>query len=111
MAERHQSSTCCEPHEAKGEEAPEARVAALFRALSEPTHLAFLRRIREAPTPCVAGGEATGDLAPAAALEPIRALRSVGLVQGVIEGSKPCFCLNRSAFNELIEFLRPFAER
>lgn len=104
------SSTCCLPHVPLAGERPEARLAALFEALADPSRIELLIRML-GHVSCIVGPLASGNLDPTEVKDQIHPLRRAGLIQGVIEGPAPCFCINSEAFIELSDFLRPFTGR
>ncbi len=80
----------------------DARLAQLAKALGHPTRVQMLRLLHERRA-CVTGDlVAELPLAQSTVSEHLRILKQAGLVQGVIEGDRPCYCLNPDAFQELV---------
>ena len=91
--------------------APEDReLASLAKALGHPTRIAILRYLREK------GGCICGDIvdqlpfAQATVSQHLKVLKDAGLLQGMIDGPKVCYCPQPRAFERmklLIEFIQP----
>lgn len=82
--------------------------AELFKALAHPARLAILKYLADTKT-CI-----TGDISEELPLgrttvnQHLAELKSVGLVQGNIEGAKTYYCLNPSKINELKQLTEKF---
>lgn len=82
--------------------------AELFKALAHPARLAILKYLSEAKT-CI-----TGDISEEIPLgrttvnQHLAELKSVGLIQGNIEGVKTYYCLNPQKINELKKISEKF---
>ncbi|WP_276348858.1 metalloregulator ArsR/SmtB family transcription factor [Daejeonella sp. JGW-45] len=70
------------------------KLALLFKALGHPARVAILQRIILANT-CICG-DLVGELglAQATISQHLKELKSVGLIQGKIEGVSVCYCIN-----------------
>jgi len=78
------------------------RLAQLAKALGHPSRVRILRLLHERRV-CVTGDlVAELPLAQSTVSEHLRILKQAGLVQGVIDGDRPCYCLDPSAFHELV---------
>jgi ArsR family transcriptional regulator len=80
----------------------DARLAQLAKALGHPTRVQMLRLLHQRRV-CVTGDlVAELPLAQSTVSEHLRILKQAGLVQGIIDGDRPCYCLNPEAFQELV---------
>ena len=70
------------------------QLATLLKALAHPARIAILQRILASNT-CICGDlvEELG-LAQATISQHLRELKSVGIIQGTIEGVSVCYCIN-----------------
>ncbi len=70
------------------------QLATLLKALAHPARIAILQRILVSNT-CICGDlvEELG-LAQATISQHLRELKSVGIIQGTIEGVSVCYCIN-----------------
>ena len=70
------------------------RLALLLKALAHPARIAILQRIISANS-CICG-DLVGELglAQATISQHLKELKSVGLIQGTIEGVSVCYCIN-----------------
>jgi ArsR family transcriptional regulator len=77
-------------------------LAQLAKALGHPTRVQMLRLLHQRGA-CVTGDlVAELPLAQSTVSEHLRILKEAGLVQGAIEGERPCYCLNPEAFQALV---------
>jgi ArsR family transcriptional regulator len=87
---------------ALGDPPEDARLAQLAKALGHPTRVHILRLLHQHGA-CVTGDlVAELPLAQSTVSEHLRILKQAGLVQGIIEGDRPCYCLNPEAFQALV---------
>ena len=78
----------------------QVRVAALFKALGHPARIAILEFLLEKQS-CHCGGLVEElPLAQATISQHLKELKKVGLVKGVLEGPKTCYCINTDVWNE-----------
>jgi ArsR family transcriptional regulator len=90
---------------------PEDReLAALAKALGHPTRVAILRYLSEKGG-CICG-DIVGQLpfAQATVSQHLKVLKDAGLLQGMIDGPKVCYCPQPQAFERmkvLIEAIQP----
>lgn len=74
---------------------PEARRAALAKALAHPARVAILRTLAARGT-CVCGEIVDVlPLAQATVSQHLKVLREAGLVRGATDGPRSCYCLDR----------------
>lgn len=98
---------CCLPFESPPAEDHSVRLATLFQALGDSSRINFLVQIVAKKT-CITETLVTNEIDPSRAVKDLNVLSKAGLVQGVVDGAKPCFCINREAFSVMMEFLRGF---
>jgi len=81
--------------------AQQNRIAILAKAIGHPARVAILQHLLKMQS-CVCGEivDEVG-LSQATISQHLKALKSVGLISGIIEGTKVCYCINMKAFNEL----------
>lgn len=87
------------------EAASTQRSAAIAKALGHPARIAILRLLAERNT-CFCGD--ITDILPLAqstVSQHLKALKSAGLIQGTIEGTRTSYCLNADGIKELKELL------
>jgi predicted transcriptional regulator len=84
------------------------RLAVLFKALAHPARIAILQQIINAKA-CICGDlvEELG-LAQATISQHLKELKSVGLIQGTIEGVSVCYCINPGTWKLLEKNLGDF---
>jgi len=70
------------------------RLATMLKALAHPARLAILQHLIQADA-CICGDlvEELG-LAQATISQHLKALKSAGLIQGTIEGTSVCYCID-----------------
>jgi len=84
----------------------DARLAQLAKALGHPVRVHIVRLLRERGA-CVTGDlVAEVPLAQSTVSEHLRILKAAGLVQGTVEGDRPCYCLDPDGVAELHAGLR-----
>ena len=77
----------------------EQDLAAFAKAFSHPARIAILK-ILAAKNACICGEIVEVlPLAQATVSQHLKALKEAGLIQGTINGSKSCYCINWAAFN------------
>lgn len=74
------------------------KLAQMLKALAHPARIAILQQIIKANT-CICGElvEELG-LAQATISQHLKELKNVGLIQGTIEGTSVCYCINPEAW-------------
>ncbi|MHB1177427.1 MAG: ArsR/SmtB family transcription factor [Daejeonella sp.] len=77
------------------------RLAVLFKALAHPARIAILQRMMVART-CICG-DLVGELglAQATISQHLKELKTIGLIQGTIEGVSVCYCINAETWKIL----------
>ncbi len=78
----------------------EQELAALAKALSHPARIAILKVLAQRNA-CICGEIVEVlPLAQATVSQHLKALKDAGLIQGTIDGSKSCYCINTKAFEK-----------
>jgi ArsR family transcriptional regulator len=81
------------------------QIALIAKALAHPARIAILEQLAQQQH-CQCGElSSTIELAQSTVSQHLKELKNAELIKGVIEASKPCYCLAESATNELIAFL------
>lgn len=77
------------------------QMAEAAKALAHPARLAIIEALAEAKS-CVCGDLVTEvGLAQATVSQHLKVLKAAGLIQGSIEGTSVCYCLNPGRWKEL----------
>jgi ArsR family transcriptional regulator, arsenate/arsenite/antimonite-responsive transcriptional repressor len=80
---------------------PDDELASLSKALGHPARLRLLRILIEKGE-CISGDLADQlPLAPSTISEHLRILKSVGLIQGSIDGPRRCYCVHEPTLKRL----------
>lgn len=81
------------------------RIAAFAKVLGHPARIAILQYLLKANV-CICGDlvEEIG-LAQATISQHLRELKKVGLIQGTIEGTSVCYCINQTTWIEVQNIL------
>lgn len=76
-------------------------LASLAKALAHPARIAILQEIIKAKT-CICG-DLVGEigLAQPTISQHLRELKNVGIIQGNIEGTSVCYCINSKKWNDI----------
>ena len=84
------------------------QLATLMKALAHPARIAILQRIMIANT-CICG-DLVGELglAQATISQHLKELKTVGLIQGTIEGVSVCYCIHPGNWKLLEQHLGSF---
>ncbi len=78
----------------------ENRMADLAKALAHPARIAILRHLTEINA-CVCGDLVEVlPLSQSTVSQHLRELKRVGIIQGNIEGTKTCYCINPKVWQE-----------
>lgn len=81
------------------------RMAQLAKALGHPARMAIVDQLSRNNT-CICGDFVEHlPLSQATVSQHLRELKSAGLIQGTIEGTSICYCLNPDTLNELTAYL------
>jgi predicted transcriptional regulator len=77
------------------------RLAIMLKALAHPARIAILQQIIKANA-CICG-DLVNDLglAQATISQHLKELKSAGIIQGNIEGTSVCYCINPAVWQEL----------
>lgn len=79
----------------------EERLAALCKALGHPVRVQIVRLLMSVDT-CVCGDIVERlPLAQSTVSQHLKVLKDAGLVKGEIDGPRTCYCLSRSALDDL----------
>src|ERR1700748_2591617 len=75
-------------------------LAAMAKAIGHPARIAILQHLVKANA-CICGDltEELG-LAQATVSQHLKELKNAGLIQGTVEGTSVCYCINPEAWNE-----------
>lgn len=84
------------------------KLSALLKAIAHPARIAILQRIIISNT-CICG-DLVGELglAQATISQHLKELKTVGIIQGTIEGVSVCYCINPETWKLLEELLGGF---
>jgi len=84
------------------------KLAVMLKALAHPARIAILQRMMTVNT-CICG-DLVGDLglAQATISQHLKELKQAGLIQGTIEGTSTCYCINPRVWKLLQDELRSF---
>jgi len=84
------------------------KLASLAKALAHPARIAILEYIFNVKT-CICGDLVNEiGLAQPTISQHLKELKNVGLIQGTIEGTSVCYCLNTENWSELKVLLNTF---
>jgi DNA-binding transcriptional ArsR family regulator len=77
------------------------RLAVLLKAIAHPARIAILQQIIKSDA-CICGDlvEELG-LAQPTVSQHLKELKNAGLIEGSIEGSSVCYCVNETVWNDL----------
>lgn len=79
--------------------------AHMLKAIGHPARLVILEAILETKA-CVCGDLVKElPLSQATVSQHLRALKEAGIIQGTIEGTSVCYCVNPENFSALVHFL------
>ena len=83
-------------------------IAAMAKAIGHPARIAILQQLIKANA-CICGElvEELG-LAQATISQHLKELKNVGLIQGTIEGTSVCYCINPTVWNQYKAWLGDF---
>lgn len=88
----------------------EIRLANLAKALAHPARIAILKLLLQKQS-CVCG-DLVDDLplAQSTVSQHLKELKAAGLIQGEIEGTKVCYCINPQVWQEARDVLTAFLQ-
>jgi len=79
----------------------QVELAKMIKALGHPARIAILQSIIQAEK-CICGDLVTEiGLAQSTISQHLKELKSIGLIQGTIEGTSMCYCINDITWNRL----------
>lgn len=85
-------------------------LASVLKVLGHPARIAIIQSIIKSDS-CICGDLVTEiGLAQPTISQHLKELKSVGLIQGTIEGTSMCYCINTERWSELKEILIPLLE-
>jgi DNA-binding transcriptional ArsR family regulator len=87
------------------------RLAAMAKAIAHPARIAILQHLLQSEA-CVCGDivNQTG-LAQATTSQHLKELKNAGIIQGTVEGTSVCYCINPLVWNEYRELLSAFFKK
>jgi len=87
------------------------KLAAMAKAIAHPARIAILQHLTETDA-CVCGEivEETG-LAQATTSQHLKELKQAGVIQGKVEGTTVCYCINPKVWNEYRDFFTSFFKK
>lgn len=86
----------------------ENELAAFSKALSHPARIAILKTIASRDT-CICGEIVEVlPLAQSTVSQHLKELLNAGLIQGTVDGTKSCYCINWKAFNKFSDSFNTF---
>jgi len=88
--------------------AEQNHLAQLLKALAHPARIAILQEIMKANT-CICGDLVTElGLAQATISQHLKELKNSGIIQGTVEGTSVCYCINPKTWKVLEKEIRNF---
>src|SRR6202012_648689 len=84
------------------------KLARMMKALAHPARIAIIQHLIK--TNACVNGQLVGELglAQPTISQHLKELKTAGLIQGTIEGTSVCYCINTKTWNELKEQLGLF---
>lgn len=90
--------------------AQENKVAQLAKALGHPARVAIIKHLLKVDA-CVCGDIVNElPLAQATVSQHLKELKNAGIIDGCVEGTSVCYCVNKDALIELAGFFNEFVE-
>ncbi|MND28823.1 HTH-type transcriptional repressor SmtB [compost metagenome] len=78
-------------------------LATMMKALAHPARIAIIQQLLKTEA-CICGDLVTEiGLAQATISQHLRELKAVGIIQGTIEGTSVCYCINEEVWNHYAE--------
>ncbi len=96
----------------KTEQYSEAQIelAAVLKVLGHPARVAIIQSIIKSKS-CICGDLVTEiGLAQSTVSQHLKELKSVGLIQGTIEGTSMCYCINPARWRDVKQLILPLLE-
>ncbi|MGI9525782.1 MAG: ArsR/SmtB family transcription factor [Weeksellaceae bacterium] len=83
-------------------------ISSYFKVLGHPARITILQHLMNLET-CVCGDlvESIG-LSQSTISQHLKELKNIGLIQGTIEGSSVCYCINKKEWQKMNAMLGPF---
>ncbi len=86
-------------------------LAKYAKALSHPARIAIVQHLMNTNA-CVCGDIVNEiGLAQATVSQHLKELKKIGIIQGTVEGTKVCYCLDTNSWNELNAILGDFISK
>ncbi len=87
------------------------KLAGMAKAIAHPARIAILQHLMGTEA-CVCGEivEETG-LAQATTSQHLKELKQAGVIQGTVEGTTVCYCINPKVWNEYRDFFTSFFKK
>ena len=86
-------------------------LAKVLKVLGHPARIAILQSIIKSKS-CICGELVTEiGLAQSTISQHLKELKSVGLIQGTIEGTSMCYCINSEKWTHLRDILNPLLDQ
>lgn len=83
-------------------------IAAMAKAIAHPARIAILQELLKTNA-CICGELVTElGLAQATISQHLKELKSIGLIQGTIEGTSICYCINPAVWNKYQKMFNGF---
>jgi len=84
------------------------RLAVMMKALAHPARIAIIQHLLKTQA-CICGDlvDELG-LAQATISQHLKELKNVGIIQGTIEGTSVCYCINHKVWNQFKSTLEGF---
>lgn len=89
----------------------ENTISSLMKALGHPARIAIMQHLLKTEG-CICGDLV--DVLPLAqptVSQHLKALKAVGLIQGTIEGTAICYCINEEKFKSIYLFINAFKQK
>ncbi|WP_338350010.1 metalloregulator ArsR/SmtB family transcription factor [Nonlabens tegetincola] len=86
----------------------QVNLAAVFKALGHPARVSILEYLFKVES-CVCGDivDEIG-LAQATISQHLVVLKNVGIIQGTVTGTSVCYCIDKTKWLEITEYIEPF---
>jgi len=78
------------------------KIAAIAKVLGHPARIAILQQLQENKCICGSLVEKIGLSQPTIS-QHLREMKQIGLINGEIDGTKVCYCINAQVYNEIKE--------
>ena len=92
-------------------QADEIILAEFAKAMSHPARVAILKVVAERQS-CICGEIVDVlPLAQSTVSQHLKELKEVGLIDGIVDGAKSCYCINWTAFEQIGTMLTAFFDK